>query len=39
MRRFEFEPQEAPDLSAAESLRAIAIDLERIADELEGVDR
>lgn len=38
MRRFEFEPQEDPSVSAAESLRAIAYDLERIAEELEDSD-
>lgn len=39
MRRFEFEPQEAPELASAEALQAIAYDLQRIADQLEEMDR
>lgn len=35
--RFAYEPTEAgPDMASAEALQQIAIQLERIADELEG---
>lgn len=35
MRRFEFHvPEDPPELVAAERLNAIALDLERIADEI-----
>jgi hypothetical protein len=35
MKRFEWDPQEAPDLASAEALQSIAYDLQRIADAME----
>lgn len=39
MKRFEWEPLDDPDLATAEALQAISYDLERIADELEEMNR